>query len=108
MGALAALEQTAVPLALKPGQQPSADGALPALQRALQGELARTLRVALPQAGVTGGGAVVGGVTGAVIDGSTVVRRGRAMAPPPAEPDVLDRLIADASADEDDGEEAPR
>lgn len=99
VGVLAALEQTAVPLALKPGQQPSPDAALPALKNALQGELARTLRVAVPQAGV-----IVGG--GGVIGGGTVVRRGRAEAPRAAEPDALDRLIAEAAQDDD--EEAPQ
>jgi hypothetical protein len=98
VGALAALEQTAVPLALKPGQQPSPDAALPALKNALQGELARTLRVAVPQASIGGG----------VIGGGTIVRGGRAERPRAAEPDALERLIAAAAEDDNDEEEAPR
>ena len=97
VGALAALEQTAVPLALKPGEQPKPDAALPALKNALQGELARTLGVAVPQASVGGG----------VIGGGTIVR-GRAERPRAAEPDPLDRLIAAAAEDGDDEEEGPR
>lgn len=99
VGALAALEQTAVPLALKPGQQPSPDAALPALKNALQGELARTLRVALPQVSIDGG---------VIVGGGPVVRRGRAGPPRATEPDALDRLIAAAAPDSDDQEEAPR
>ena len=53
---LAALEQTAVPLALQ--ARPGSPSPTPRCRRcadALQGELARTLRVALPQAAVDGG-----------------------------------------------------
>lgn len=103
VGVLAALEQTEVPLALKPGQAPNPDVTLTALKGALQGELTRKLRVALPQAVV--GGGVIG-------DGTTIVRRGRGGAPAPraAESDALDQLIAAAAAaaddDGDDDEEA--
>jgi hypothetical protein len=93
---LAALEQTAVPLALKPGEQPRPEAALPALRNALQGELARTLRVAVPQVAVDVGGGVIGG--------GSVVRRDRAEPPRAAETDALDRLI-DAAAPVDDDEE---
>ena len=86
-----------MPLALKPGEQPKPDAALPALKNALQGELARTLGVAVPQASVGGG----------VIGGGTIVR-GRAERPRAAEPDALDRLIAAAAQDDDEEEEGPR
>jgi hypothetical protein len=103
VGVLAALEQTAVPLALKPGQAPNPDVTLTALKGALQGELTRKLRVALPKA-VVGGG---------VIGGGTIVRHGRGGAPAPraAESDALDQLIAAAAAaadDDGDDEETQR
>ena len=90
VGVLAALEQTAVPLALKPGQAPNAEATLRALMGALQGELTRKLRVALPQSPVDGG----------VVGGGPIVRhrRGGAPAPRAAEPDALDELIAAAAA----------
>jgi hypothetical protein len=86
---LAALEQTAVPLAMKPGQAPSPEIMLPALRRALSGELARTLGVAAPDA--------------TVAERPYPGRAPRAAARRPA--DALDRLIANAAGD--DAEEAP-
>ncbi len=50
VGLLSALQQTAVPLAMKPGQAPSEKQVVPALRAALQGELQRTLAVAVPPA----------------------------------------------------------
>ena len=64
VGVLAALEQTEVPLALKPGQAPNPEVTLTALKAALQGELTRKLSVALPQA-VAGGVVIRGGRAGA-------------------------------------------
>ncbi|HPM68656.1 MAG TPA: hypothetical protein PLX45_20500 [Piscinibacter sp.] len=87
VGVLSALEQTSVPVALKPGQTPNEKLVVTALQAALQGELQRTLGVAAP--------AVPGVVPGVVIRGA----RGRAATPPP---DALDALIAGAPADDDE------
>ena len=87
VGVLSALEQTSVPVALKPGQAPNEKLVVSALQAALQGELQRTLGVAAP--------AVPGVVPGVVIRGA----RGRAATPPP---DALDALIAGAPADDDE------
>lgn len=89
VGVLSALQTTAVPLAMKPGEMPNEKLVVPALRAALQGELQRTLSVAVPTKPtvVTGPG----------------VRRAQA-APMP---DALDQLIAQAPPDEDDeGEEA--
>jgi hypothetical protein len=80
---LSALEQTRVPVALKPGQAPNEKLMVSALQAALQGELQRTLGVAAPT------------VPGVVIRGA----RARAAAPPA---DALDALIAGAPADDDE------
>jgi hypothetical protein len=87
VGVLSALEQTRVPVALKPGQAPNEKLVVSALQAALQGELQRTLGVAAPR--------VPGVVPGGVIRGAG----GRAAAPPP---DALDALIAGAPADDDE------
>ena len=105
VGVLAALEQTAVPLALKPGEAPKPEAALPALKSALQGELARTLRVAVPLAVVGAGG--VGGIRRS---SAQTQARTQAQARAGAAPDALDHLIAAASrtATDDDDEEAPR
>ncbi|NUZ08357.1 hypothetical protein [Piscinibacter koreensis] len=91
VGVLAALEETAVPLALKPEQATGGAATLAALKGALQGELARTLRVALPQAAA---GPVIG--AGAPVRG----------APRTAPADALDQLIA-AAIDDDDEEVQP-
>ena len=87
---LSALEQTSVPVALKPGQAPNEKLVVSALHAALQGELQRTLGVAAPP--VPGSCRV--GIRGA---------RGRRAAPPP---DALDALIAGAPADDDEEEPA--
>jgi len=86
VGLLPALEQTAVPLASRPGQAPDPQVVVPALQAALQAELSRTLQVAAP---------------------TPIRARGRALARP--EPDPLDRLIANAPGDaaEPEGEDTP-
>jgi len=83
VGMLSALEQTRVPVALKPGQASNEKLMVSALQAALQGELQRTLGVAAPV------------VPGVVIRGA----RGRAATAPP---DALDALIAGAPADDDE------
>lgn len=85
VGVISALEQTRVPVALKPGQAPN-ELVVTALQAALQGELQRTLVAAPVRPGV-------------VIRGA----RGRAAAPLP---DALDALIAGAPA-ADDEEDRP-
>jgi hypothetical protein len=81
VGLLPALEQTAVPLAARPGQAPDPRLVVPALQAALQAELARTLQIAAPAP-------------------APIRARGRAPARP--EPDPLDRLIANAPGDVDE------
>mgnify|MGYP001199880916 FL=1 len=87
VGLLPALQQTGVPLAIKPGQTPNEKLVVPALRAALQGELQRTLGVAAPPK---------------VVVAPRGVRRAQA-APMP---DALDELIANAPGDEaDDGEE---
>jgi hypothetical protein len=89
VGVLSALEQTRVPLAMKPGQAPNEKLVVPALRAALQGELQRTLGVAAPPA--------VG----------VVLRPGRARAAAQRAPDPLDALIANAPPDDDDAEDMP-
>ena len=48
VGVLSALQTTRVPLAMKPGEAPNEKLVVPALRAALQGELQRTLAVAVP------------------------------------------------------------
>jgi hypothetical protein len=88
VGVLSALEQTAVPLAFKPGEAPSEKLTVPALRAALQAELQRTLEVAAPPAVDIG------------------VRSGRQRGAAPAT-DPLDALIARATALADDDKELP-
>ena len=81
VGVLAALQETPVPLAFAPGQAPGPDVALPALRAALQSELLRTVSIALPAGGATGGGGSIGGgggggIVGGVGGGGTVVGGG--------------------------------
>lgn len=83
VGLLPALQGTAVPLAMKPGQSPNEKLVVPALRAALQGELQRTLAVAAPPKIVIGRPGVRG-----------------AQARPQA--DALDELIAHAPADNDE------
>lgn len=89
VGMLPALQQTAVPLAMKPGQSPNEKLVVPALRAALQGELQRTLAVAAPPKIV---------VTRPGVRGTP-----RAQATPM--PDALDELIAHAP--DDDEEDQP-
>jgi hypothetical protein len=91
VGVLSALEQSAVPLALAPGQAPDEKLVVSALRTALQGELQRTLVVAAPPAV-------------SVTPRTGRAAPGRAQAAPP--PDPLDLLIANAPAD-NDAEETP-
>ena len=88
VGVLSALQQTAVPLAIPPGQSPNEKLVVPALRAALQGELQRTLGVAAPPK-------VVASVRGTP----------RAQAAPARDP--LDELIANALPDGDDEEVQP-
>ena len=83
VGLLPALQGTAVPLAMKPGQSPNEKLVVPALRAALQGELQRTLGVAAPPRIVIGRPGVRG-----------------AQARPQA--DALDELIANARVDDDE------
>jgi hypothetical protein len=85
VGLLPALQGTAVPLAMKPGQSPNEKLVVPALRAALQGELQRTLGVAAPPRIVIGRPGVRG-----------------AQARPQA--DALDELIANAPADDEGGQ----
>ena len=87
VGVLSALQEAAVPLAMRAGQSPSEKLLMPALRAALQGELQRTLDVAAPP-------------RKAVKEGTA--RRAKA-APVP---DALDELINNAPAD-DSGEGQP-
>ena len=80
VGLLPALQQTRVPLAVKPGEAPSEKLVVPALRAALQGELQRTLGVAAPPTIV-------------------VAPRGARAAPMP---DALDALIDRAPAEDDE------
>lgn len=89
VGLLPALQATRVPLAMKPGEAPSEKLVLPALRAALQGELQRTLGVAVPPK--------------ATVITQPGVRRAQA-APMP---DALDQLIAQAPPEGDDEEPAP-
>lgn len=84
VGVLSALQTTSVPVAMKPGEAPNEKLVLPALHAALQGELQRTLAVAVPPM-----------PTVATRPG---VRRAQA-APMP---DALDELIAQAPPDDDE------
>ena len=84
VGLLPALQDTRVPLAVKPGQAPSEKLMVPALRAALQGELQRTLGVAAPPR---------------IVVGPRGVRRTQA-AP---KPDALDELIANAPSDDEEG-----
>lgn len=89
VGVLSALQTTAVPLAMKPGETPNEKLVVPALRAALQGELQRTLAVAVPP------------------KPTVVTRPGVRRAQAAPLPDALDQLIAQAPPDEDDeGEEA--
>ena len=88
VGLLPALQQTGVPLAIKPGQTPNEKLVVPALRAALQGELQRTLGVAAPPKVVVARPGV----------------RGTPRAQTAPARDALDELIANAPAD-DDGEE---
>lgn len=89
VGVLSALQTTAVPLAMKPGETPNEKLVVPALRAALQGELQRTLAVAVPT------------------KPTVVTRPGVRRAQAAPLPDALDQLIAQAPPDEDDeGEEA--
>lgn len=89
VGVLSALQTTAVPLAMKPGETPNEKLVVPALRAALQGELQRTLAVAVPP------------------KPTVVTRPGVRRAQAAPLPDALDQLIAHAPPDEDDeGEEA--
>ena len=99
VGAVSALQRTAVPLAFAPGQAPGGDRAVPALRAALQAELQRTLDVAVPQVGIV---STVGGV-GGVVGVGPLTHRSRA----PAAPDALDALIADAADHDADTEDTP-
>lgn len=85
IGTLAALQQTAVPLALKPGTAPDAKQLMPALQTALRDELHRTLDVAVPKR---------------VAAPAASKRGARAAAKP--QPDALDELLARLTADAED------
>lgn len=89
VGVLSALQTTPVPLAMKPGETPNEKLVVPALRAALQGELQRTLAVAVPT------------------KPTVVTRPGVRRAQAAPLPDALDQLIAQAPPDEDDeGEEA--
>lgn len=89
VGVLSALQTTGVPLAMKPGDTPNEKLVVPALRAALQGELQRTLAVAVPT------------------KPTVVIRPGVRRAQAAPLPDALDQLIAQAPPDEDDeGEEA--
>jgi hypothetical protein len=92
LGMVAALEQTAVPLALKAGQEPNQDSAL---RVALQGELARVLNVAAPAPFRTPSPARA----------AAKRSRARSVATPKVD-DPLDLLIARA-VDDSDAEETP-
>lgn len=86
LGALAALQRTAAPLALKPGAAPSDKLVLPALQAALQDELRRTLDVAVPRRVAT----------------PAASKRGARAAAAAPQPDALDELLARLPADAED------
>ena len=88
VGLLPALQATAVPLAMQPGEAPSEKLVLPTLRAALQGELRRTLGVAAPPKAV-------------------IVQPGVRRAQAAPMPDALDRLIAGAPPDSDDEESQP-
>lgn len=86
VGLLPALQQTAAPLAMKPGQTPNEKLVVPALRAALQGELQRTLGVAVPPKIV-------------------VTRPGVRGAQALPQADALDDLIANAPGDDsEDGQ----
>lgn len=88
VGVLSALQATAVPLAMKPGKAPNEKLVVPALRAALQGELQRTLAVAVPP------------------KPTVVTRPGVRGAQARPQRDALDELIAHAPPDGDDeGEE---
>ena len=86
VGVLAALEQTRVPLGLKPGEAPNEKLVVPALHAALQTELLRTLGVAAPPGKITD-------------RARAAAERGAARAP-----DGLDALLASL---DDEAEDAP-
>lgn len=88
VGVLPALQTTSVPLAMKPGETPNEKLVVPALRAALQGELQRTLAVAVPP------------------KPTVVTRPGVRRAQAAPMPDALDELIAQAPPDGDDDEEA--
>jgi hypothetical protein len=87
VGVLSALQTTAVPLAMKPGETPNEKLVVPALRAALQGELQRTLAVAVPPRP------------------TVVTRPGVRGAQARPRRDALDELIAHAPPDDDEGEE---
>ena len=87
VGVISALQTTAVPLAMKPGQAPNEKLVVPALRAALQGELQRTLAVAVPP------------------KPTVVTRPGVRGAQARPLRDALDELIAHAPPDDDEGEE---
>lgn len=89
VGVLSALQTTAVPLAMKPGETPNEKLVVPALRAALQGELQRTLAVAVPT------------------KPTVVTRPGVRRAQAAPMPDALDELIAHAPPDDDAEENQP-
>jgi hypothetical protein len=84
VGVLSALQTTSVPVAMKPGEAPNEKLVLPALHAALQGELQRTLAVAVPP------------------KPTVVTRPGVRRAQAAPMPDELDELIAQAPPDDDE------
>jgi hypothetical protein len=84
VGVLSALQTTSVPLAMKPGEAPNEKLVLPALHAALQGELQRTLAVAVPP------------------KPTVATRPGVRRAQAAPMPDALDELIAQAPPDDDE------
>ncbi|MGD9831802.1 MAG: hypothetical protein AB7U92_03520 [Piscinibacter sp.] len=84
VGVLSALQTTAVPLAMKPGETPNEKLVVPALRAALQGELQRTLAVAVPS------------------KPTVVTRPGVRGAQARPQRDALDELIAHAPPDDDE------